>query len=115
MSSAVNVFVHAVHKRLQKVGYLGSLGPIPMIQPPFCSSCVALQYGPGTKFFYPELNINEKLHPKEASRKLKRPSRRFRCPDSLACPIKIQGYSIIVCHTLDTIIHMVHIVRDIEG
>ena len=54
MSSAVNVFVHAMlftstHKKclVQKVGHLGLLGPIPMIQPPFCSSCVALQYEPG--------------------------------------------------------------------
>ena len=42
MSSAVNVFVHAIRKRYkkclaQKVGHLGSLGLIPMIQPPFCS------------------------------------------------------------------------------
>ena len=64
MSSAVNVFVHALCKRLQKclaqeVGNFGSLGPIPMIQQPFCSSCVALQYEPGTKFFHravPELH-----------------------------------------------------------
>ena len=45
MSSAVNVFVHAIRKRMQKcftqeVGHFGSLGPIPMIQPPFNSSCV---------------------------------------------------------------------------
>ena len=45
MSSAVNVFVHAIRKRLQKcfmqeVGHFGSLGPIPMIQSPFNSSCV---------------------------------------------------------------------------
>ena len=61
MSSAVNVFVHAIRKRLQKclaqkVENFGSLGPIPMIQPPFCSS---LQYEPGTKFFhraFPELH-----------------------------------------------------------
>ena len=57
MSSAVNVFVHAIRKRskkclAQKVDNLGSLGPIPMIQPPFNSSCVALQYEPGTKFFH---------------------------------------------------------------
>ena len=64
MSSAVNVFVHAIRKRSQKclaqnVGNVGSLGPIPMIQPPFCSYCVALQYEPGTKFFHravPELH-----------------------------------------------------------
>ena len=57
MSSAVNGFVHAIRKRskkclAQKVGHLGSLGPIPMIQPPFNSSCVALHYEPGTKFFH---------------------------------------------------------------
>ena len=36
----------SAHKKcpVQKVGHLGSLGPIPMIQPPVCSSCVALQY-----------------------------------------------------------------------
>ena len=64
MSSAVNVFVHAIHKRpqkclAQKVGNFGSLRPVPMIQQPFCSSCVALQYEPGTKFFHravPELH-----------------------------------------------------------
>ena len=34
-----------------------------MIQQPFCSSSVALQYGPGTKFFYqavPELHSLKK-------------------------------------------------------
>ena len=58
MSTAVNGFVHAVRKRSQKVGHLGSFGLIPMIQPPFCSSCVALQYETGMKFFHrvvPEL------------------------------------------------------------
>ena len=68
MSSAVNVFVHAIRKRskkclAQKVGNLGSLGPIPMIQPPFNSTCVALQYEPGTKFFHravPELHGHKK-------------------------------------------------------
>ena len=41
-----------------KVGNLGFLGPISMIEPPFNSTCVALQYKPGTKFFHrvvPEL------------------------------------------------------------
>ena len=57
MSSAVNVFVHAIHKRsqkclTQKVARFGLLGPIPMIQPPFNSSFVALQYEPGAKFFH---------------------------------------------------------------
>ena len=64
MSSVVNGFVHAICKRsqkclTQKVARFGSLGPIPMIQPPFNSSCVALQYEPGTKFFHravPELH-----------------------------------------------------------
>ena len=37
---------------MQKVGTFGSLGPISMIQPPFCSSCVALQYEPRIKFFH---------------------------------------------------------------
>ena len=53
MSSAVNVFVHAICKcskkyLAQKVARFGSLGSIPMIQSPFNSSCVALQYEPGT-------------------------------------------------------------------
>ena len=64
MSSAVTVFVHAIRKHskkclAQKMGNLGSLGPIPMIQPPFNSTSVALQYEPGTKFFHravPELH-----------------------------------------------------------
>ena len=60
ISSAVNVFVHAIRKRskkylAQKVDYLGSLIPIPMIQPPFNSSCVALQYESGTEFFHQEV------------------------------------------------------------
>ena len=65
MSSAVNIFVHAIHLKkclAQKVGNLGSLGLIPMIQLPFNSTCVALQYEPGTKFFYqavPELHALE--------------------------------------------------------
>ena len=67
MTSTVNGFVHTVRKHSQnvpraKVGHLGSLAPIPMIQPPFCSSCVALQYESGSKFFhqsYMLLNINE--------------------------------------------------------
>ena len=69
MSSVVNVFVHAIHRRskkflAQKVGHLGSLGPIPMIQPPLDSSWVALQFEPGTKFFHqavPEMH-NIKNH-----------------------------------------------------
>ena len=68
MSSAVAVFVHALCRRskkylAQKVGNFGSLGPIPMIQPPFYSPCVALQYEPGTKFFHravPELHVLKK-------------------------------------------------------
>ena len=57
MSSAVNVVVHAIHKRskkclAQKVDNLGSLRPIPMIQQPFNSSCAALRYAPGTKFYH---------------------------------------------------------------
>ena len=56
MSSAAIAFVHAVCKRsqkclAQKVVCFGSLGWIPMIQVPFNSSCVALQYKTGTKFF----------------------------------------------------------------
>ena len=54
MSSAAIVFVQAIHKHsqkcfAQKVGHLGSLGPI---QPLFCSSCVALQHEPGMIFFH---------------------------------------------------------------
>ena len=64
MSSAVIAFVHAVCKRsqkclAQKVVRFGSLGWISMIQVPFNSSCVALQYETGTKFFHravPELH-----------------------------------------------------------
>ena len=57
MSSAVIALVHAVYKRsqkclAQKVVRFGSLGWIPMIQVPFNSSCVALQYETGTKFFH---------------------------------------------------------------
>ena len=54
------LLVSAHKKRLaQKVWHLGSLGWIPMIQVPLNSSCVALQYETGTKFFYqavPELH-----------------------------------------------------------
>ena len=57
MSSKAIVFVQAIRKHSQKclvqnVGHLGSLELIPMIQPQFCSSCVALQYEPKTKFFH---------------------------------------------------------------
>jgi hypothetical protein len=52
MSSVVGASVHANHKRLQKVGHLGSLGPIPMFQAPFNSSCAALLYENGMKFFH---------------------------------------------------------------
>ena len=64
MSSAAIAFVHAVCKRsqkclAQKVVRFGSLGWIPMFQVPFHSSCVALQYETGMKFFHqavPELH-----------------------------------------------------------
>ena len=57
MSSAVSIFVHAIRKRLkkclmQKVAHFGSPGWIPMIQIPFSSSCVALQYETGTRFLH---------------------------------------------------------------
>jgi hypothetical protein len=57
MSSAASVFVHATRKRSQKVPRakvvrFGSPGWIPMIQPSFNSSCAALQYEIGTKFFH---------------------------------------------------------------
>ena len=51
MSSTATAFVHATLKRSQKVARFGSLGYIPMIQVPFNSSCVALQYKTGMKFF----------------------------------------------------------------
>ena len=57
MSSTVAVFVHAIRKRsqkylAQKVARFGSLGPIPMFKYALCSSCPALQYEPGTKFYH---------------------------------------------------------------
>ena len=57
MSSAAITSLHAVCKHsqkclAQKVVRFGSLGWIPMIQVPFNSSCVALQYETGTKFFH---------------------------------------------------------------
>ena len=57
MSSAVNVFVHAIrtHSKkclAQKVARFGSLGWIPMIQAPLDSSRVVLQYETGNKFFH---------------------------------------------------------------
>ena len=64
MSSAATTFVHATHKHsqkclVQKVVCFGSPEWIPMIQVLFNSSCVALQYETGTKFFHravPELH-----------------------------------------------------------
>ena len=64
MSSVANSFMHAIRKRskkclAQKVVRFGSPGWIPMIQAPFNSSCVALQYETGTKIFHravPELH-----------------------------------------------------------
>ena len=55
MSSAATAFVHATLKRSQKVprakvARFGSLEWIPIVQVPFQSSCVALQYKTGTKF-----------------------------------------------------------------
>ena len=59
MSSAATAFVHATLMCSQKVPRaksgtfrFGSLGWIPMIQVPFYSSGVALQYKTGTKFFH---------------------------------------------------------------
>ena len=70
MSSVVNVFVHAIRKHLKKclVQKVGSLGLIPMIQPSFNSSCVALKYEPGNKFFHravpklQDIKFSEKNH-----------------------------------------------------
>ena len=64
MSSAATAFMHATLKRSQKVARFGSLGWIPMIQASFNSSCTALQYKTGTKFFHravPELHGIKKL------------------------------------------------------
>ena len=52
MSSTASAFVHATRKHSKKVVRFGSPGWIPMIQAPFHSSCVALQYKTGTKFFH---------------------------------------------------------------
>ena len=55
----------SVHKSAScKVVRFGSLGWISMIQVPFNSSCVALQYETGTKFFHlvvPEGHFHERL------------------------------------------------------
>ena len=64
MSFAARASMDAICKRskkclAQKVGHLRFLGRIPMIQVPVNSSCVALQYETGTKFFHravPELH-----------------------------------------------------------
>jgi hypothetical protein len=71
MSSAVGAYVHACYSQVlaksatrKKWGQIGSLGWIPMIQSPFYSSCAALQYETGTKFFHqavPEIHAIEKL------------------------------------------------------
>ena len=68
MSSAVFVFVHAVCNRsekclAQKVVRFGSLHPIPMIQAPFCSSCVALSL---EQFFH---RVVPEIHGIQKSRK----------------------------------------------
>ena len=54
-SSAVNGFLHAIHKHSKKcfahkVAHFDSPGRVPMIEAPFNSSCVALQYETRTKF-----------------------------------------------------------------
>ena len=72
MSSAAIASVHAIRKRsqkclAQKVVRFGSLGWIPMIQVPFNSSCVALRYETGTKFFYRAV---PKLHAVKNSTKI---------------------------------------------
>ena len=55
MSSAVNGFVHAVHKWLQRVpcaksGTFRFAWTDSHDSPPICSAAVALQYETGTKF-----------------------------------------------------------------
>ena len=66
----------SAHKKYlaQKVARFGSLGQIPMIQAPFNSSCVALQYETGTKFFHravPEIrdikNLKKSVPPRVVS------------------------------------------------
>ena len=52
MSSVATTFVHAILMPSQEVARFGSLGWIPMIQVPFNSSCTALQYETGMKFFH---------------------------------------------------------------
>ena len=42
----------------QKVARFGSLGPISMIHLPFNSSCVTLQYEPGTKFSIEQFQLH---------------------------------------------------------
>ena len=59
MSSVAITSVHATHKCSQKVVHFGSLGWITMIQAPFNSSCVALQYETGTKLLH---RVVPKLH-----------------------------------------------------
>ena len=56
MSSVVTGFVHAIRKPLRKVpraksGMFWFLGPISMFKHAFYSSCPALSYEPGTKFY----------------------------------------------------------------
>ena len=46
-------YLKALKKSHAKVVHFGSPGQIPMIETPFCSSCVALQNETGTKFFFP--------------------------------------------------------------
>ena len=50
----LGMLLASAHKKClaQKVAHFGSLGLIPMIQTPFNSSCTALQYETGMKFFH---------------------------------------------------------------
>ena len=62
MSSVVNILVRAICRCskkcfAQKMARFGSPGWIPMIQPPFNSSCVALQYALLKVFANRELEV----------------------------------------------------------
>ena len=77
MSTAVNIFVHAIHKHslVQEVAYFGFPGWIPMIRLSFCSSCVALQCETGTKFScwaVPETHNSEKKTKEKNKQKKKK-------------------------------------------
>ena len=68
MSSAASalllcMLLASAHKKClaQKVVRFGSPGWIPIIQAPFNSSCVALQYKTGTKFFHRAVPVTHSI------------------------------------------------------